>query len=65
MSAAAQVTHGRRHERRQGAGEGGEAQAGRASAQILHGGLGAAQRGKHAFDVRAQDAPAGGAQGAL
>ena len=63
---AAQVTHRRRHERRQGARERGQAQAGRAAAQVLHGGFGAAQRGEHALDVRAQArARAGGAQGAL
>ena len=50
---AAQVTHRRRHERRQGAGEGGEAQAARAAAQILHRRLGAAQLGEDALDVRA------------
>ena len=63
---AAQVTDRRRHEGRQGAGEGGEPQAARAAAQILHRGLGAAQRGEHPLHLRAQDlAGAGGAQRAL
>ena len=39
---AAQVTDRRRHERRQGAGERGQAQAGRAAAQVLHRGFRAA-----------------------
>ena len=51
---AAQVAHGGRHERRQRAGEGGEPQPRRAAAQVLHGGVGAAERGEHALDVRAQ-----------
>ena len=63
---AAQLTNRRRNERREGAGEGGEAQARRAGAQVLHGGLGAAKRGEHVLDVRAHErAGRGGTQRAL
>jgi len=63
---AAQTAHGSRDEGRQGAGEGRETQPRGAAAEVLHGGLGAGERGEDALDVGAQEcAGASRAKGAL
>ena len=63
---APQVAHRGGHERGEGAGEGGQAEAQRRALGLLDRRLGAAERREHALDVRPQScARARGAQGTL